>query len=214
MIRFSKAGKMPCRSWSLQALDTCPASRDKNGALVPACKGCYAVGGNYRFKNVKSVREENRKDWKRDDWTQDMIEEMNLNDRFFRWFDSGDIYSIKLAKKILEVCTATPFVFHWIPTRMYKLGKFRPILERLNALPNVVVRYSSDGVNGETIDGAEFQSTIISDKTKLNSSLKICRAYENGGKCAKCRACWSKENKIIAYIGHGASMRKEQLKIS
>ena len=86
-------------------------------------------------------------------------------------------------------------------------------LERLNALPNVVVRYSSDGVNGETIDGAEFQSTIISDKTKLNSSLKICRAYENGGKCAKCRACWSKENKIIAYIGHGASMRKEQLKV-
>ena len=104
MIRFSKAGKMPCRSWSLQALDTCPASRDKNGELVPACAGCYAVGGNYRFKNVKSVREENRKEWKRDDWAQDMIEEMNLNDRFFRWFDSGDIYSIRLAEKILEVC--------------------------------------------------------------------------------------------------------------
>jgi len=188
-------------------------ARDKNGELVPACKGCYAVSGTYRFKVVKNASEENRKDWKRDDWAQDMIEELD-NDRYFRWFDSGDIYSIRLAEKILEICTATPWTRHWIPTRMYKLGKFRAILERLNALPNVVVRYSSDGVNGETIDGAEFQSTIISDKTKLNSSLKICRAYENGGKCAKCRACWSKENKIIAYIGHGASMRKEQLKIS
>ena len=24
MIKLSKAGKMPCRSWSLQAIDTCP----------------------------------------------------------------------------------------------------------------------------------------------------------------------------------------------
>ena len=213
MIRFSKAGKVPCRSWSLQALDTCPASRDQYGELVPACKGCYAVGGNYRFKNVKSVREENRKDWRRVDWVQDMIDELDV-DRYFRWFDSGDIYSIKLAEKILEVCTATPWVKHWIPTRMYKLGKFRPILERLNALPNVVVRYSSDGVNGETIDGAEFQSTIISNATKLNSSFKMCQAFQHGGKCLKCRACWSKENKIIAYMGHGASMIKEQSKLN
>jgi hypothetical protein len=76
------------------------------------------------------------------------------------------------------------------------------------------VRYSSDGVNGETIDGAEFQSTIISNATKLNSSFKICQAFQNGGKCLKCRACWSKENKVIAYMGHGASMIKEQLKLN
>ena len=142
-----------------------------------------------------------------------MIEELD-NDRYFRWFDSGDIYSIRLAEKILEICTATTWTRHWIPTRMYKLSKFRPILERLNALPNVVVRYSSDGINGETIQGAEFQSTIISKATKLKVKATLCKAYENGGKCAKCRACWSKENKIIAYMGHGASMRKEQLKIS
>ena len=54
----------------------------------------------------------------------------------------------------------------------------------------------------------------ISKTTKINPSFKICRAYENDGKCLKCRACWKKENKIIAYMGHGASMRKEQLKIS
>ena len=50
MLKLSKASKMPCRSWSLQALDTCPGSRDKSGELVPACSGCYATDGNYRFQ--------------------------------------------------------------------------------------------------------------------------------------------------------------------
>ena len=39
MLKLSKASKMPCRSWSLQALDTCPGSRDKSGDLVPGLFG-------------------------------------------------------------------------------------------------------------------------------------------------------------------------------
>ena len=66
MIKLSKAGKMPCRSWRLQALDTCPASKDSTGNLVPACKGCYATSGHHRFTNVKASRENNKEDWKRD----------------------------------------------------------------------------------------------------------------------------------------------------
>ena len=96
MLKLSKASKMPCRSWSLQALDTCPASRDATGSLVPACSGCYATTGNYRFKNVKAPREHNREDWKRDAWEDDMVAELD-NDRYFRWFDSGDMNDIRLA---------------------------------------------------------------------------------------------------------------------
>ena len=51
MIKLSKASKMPCRSWSLQAIDTCPASIGSDGELVDACKGCYATTGNYNFPN-------------------------------------------------------------------------------------------------------------------------------------------------------------------
>ena len=64
MIRLSKPSKMPCKSWSLEALDTCPASTDSNGDLVPACVGCYATDGNYRFPNVKAPRVSNKQDWK------------------------------------------------------------------------------------------------------------------------------------------------------
>lgn len=208
MIKLSKAGKMPCRSWSLQALDTCPASKDAQGELVPACKGCYAVGGNYRFPNVKAPREHNKEDWKRSDWVADMVEELD-NDRYFRWFDSGDMYSLKLAHKIYEVCKATPWTKHWIPTRMHKFKKFEKILNKLNDLDNVVVRLSSDGINGEIIDHAKYSSTIIPFGT-ITSIKAICKAPENDGKCGKCRLCWSKDVPIVAYIGHGSSMKKQQ----
>ena len=42
------------KSWSLQALETCPGSIGVDGELVDACKGCYATTGNYRFANVKA----------------------------------------------------------------------------------------------------------------------------------------------------------------
>lgn len=74
-INISKTSKLDgVRSWSLQARETCPGAIDQaTGDLVPACAGCYAVGGNYRFANVKTPREQNREDWKRDDWVNDMI---------------------------------------------------------------------------------------------------------------------------------------------
>ena len=108
MIKLSKPSKMPCLSWSLVARDTCPGSIE-NGELVPACAGCYAAGGNYRFPNVKAPRLHNKDDWKRDDWVSDMVQALD-NSRYFRWFDSGDLYSVKLAEKIKLVMERTPLV--------------------------------------------------------------------------------------------------------
>ena len=207
MLKLSKASKMPCRSWSLQALDTCPASRDASGDLVDACKGCYATSGNYRFPNVKAPRVHNREDWKRDSWVSDMVQELD-NDRYFRWFDSGDIYDVRLARKILEVCEATPWVKHWIPTRMHKFPKFTLVLQRLQSLPNVVLRLSSDSIMGETIEGPTT-STIATLEDAPKGSY-ICEAYTRGGKCDTCRACWDKSVSVVTYIGHGKSMVKNQ----
>ena len=207
MLKLSKASKMPCRSWSLQALDTCPASRDATGELVDACKGCYATSGNYRFPNVKAPRVHNREDWKRDTWVSDMIQELD-NDRYFRWFDSGDIYDVRLARKILEVCEATPWVKHWIPTRMHKFTKFTLVLQRLQSLPNVVLRLSSDSIMGETIEGPN--TSTIATLEDAPKGFFVCEAYTRGGKCDKCRACWDKGVSVVTYIGHGKSMVKNQ----
>ena len=212
-IKLSNPSKMPCSSWSLEALKTCPASIDFiTGELVDACKGCYATGGNYRFENVKAPRAHNREDWKRSGWVVDMVTALD-NDRYFRWFDSGDMYHIGLAKKIFEVMKRTPWVKHWLPTRMHKFKKFQSIIDEMNALPNVVVRLSSDSVLGEIIEG-EFTSTIVPE---IDKEIPIChpvmgafmcRAYDNGGKCGTCRACWDKNEHTIVYKAHGQKMKK------
>ena len=205
-IKLSKASKMPCRSWSLEALRTCPASKDVNGDLVDACKGCYATEGNYRFPSVKGSREHNRVDWKRDEWVNDMVQELD-NDRYFRWFDSGDMYDIKLADKILEVMTLTPWVNHWLPTRMHKINKFKKVLDVMASLPNVVIRLSSDSVRGQTVPG-NTTSTIIGQDQLGTFTGTVCKSYENQGKCGTCRACWSKDIPVIAYVQHGNRMKK------
>ena len=206
MLKLSRAGKMPCRSWSLQALETCPGSIGNDGELVDACKGCYATTGNYRFPNVKAPREHNKTDWKRSEWVTDMTQELD-NDRYFRWFDSGDVYDIRLARKILEVMKLTPWCNHWLPTRMYKFKKFNSVFKEMEKLPNVVVRFSSDSVSGETVKGRNT-STIIPTSQDARASMTICEAYQREGKCGTCRACWDKKVKVIAYPAHGKSMNK------
>ena len=198
---------MPCRSWSLQALETCPASIGADGELVDACKGCYATDGNYRFSNVKASRLHNREDWKQADWVDAMVAELD-NDRYFRWFDSGDMYSLKLAEKIYDVMVATPWVRHWLPTRMHKFAKFADILAKMEALPNVVVRLSSDSINGDIIAG-NTTSTIIPTISHRKPKMTICEAYEREGKCATCRACWDKNVEVVAYVAHGRKMAKQ-----
>jgi hypothetical protein len=205
MIKLSKTSKLDgIMSWSLQAIDTCPGSSDGNGGLVPACQGCYATTGNYRFANVKKPREFNREDWKRDTWVNEMVEALE-NSRYFRWFDSGDMYDLKLAEKIRKVMLHTPWVSHWLPTRMHKFPKFKRVISDMQLLSNVVVRFSSDSVNGEIIQG-QTTSTIFSD-TVPDGAVE-CQAYQHDGKCNGCRACYNKTVPVIAYKAHGIKMAK------
>jgi hypothetical protein len=205
-LKLSKASKMPCLSWSLQAIDTCPGSIGPDGDLVPACKGCYATTGNYRFPNVKKPRLLNRDDWRRLDWVADVVASLE-RESFFRWFDSGDVYALPLARKILQVMEQTPHVKHWLPTRMYKFPKFHAVFAAMESLPNVVVRYSSDSISGETVPGRNT-STIVGDTSQVPNNATICPAYTRAGKCLDCRHCWDQSVAVIAYPAHGVSMLK------
>lgn len=208
-VRISVTSKLDgIRSWSLQAIETCPGSIASPGELVDACKGCYATTGNYRYPNVIAPRAENKADWQRMEWVDDMVKELET-DRYFRWLDSGDLYSLALAEKVHEVMAATPWVSHWLPTRMHKFPKFRDILTRMQALPNVMVRFSSDSVMGEYTPG--LHGSVIGPSAATyteQSGVALCRAYENAGKCSGCRNCWNKSIPLIAYPAHGLKMSK------
>lgn len=214
-LKLAKTSKMPCKSWSLNALDTCAGSIGEDGELVAACEGCYATTGFYLMASVRDPRTFNRKDWRREDWVNDMVESIG-NDRYFRWFDSGDVYHTWLAAKIRKVMELTPDCQHWLPTRMHKFAKFRPELARMNALPNVVVRHSSDGINGEPTDG-KYTSTIIPAELigdfEWIEGITVCEAYSRSGKCGDCRACWSQDVPVIAYPQHGRKMAKVHIEL-
>ena len=207
MVKLSITSKLDgIRSWSLQALETCPGSIESPGVLVDACKGCYATTGNYNYPNVKAPRAHNKTDWQRLEWTDEMVQALD-SDRYFRWFDSGDMYSLGLAEKMLEVMKRTPWVKHWLPTRMHKFPKFALVLAEMQALENVMVRPSSDSIRGEFIVGTHG-SVIVENASVVPEGATLCRAYENAGKCSGCRACYNKDVAVIAYPAHGVKMAK------
>lgn len=205
---LSKTSKLGCYSWSLQAWDTCPGARGDDGEAVDACKFCYARRGNYVYPNVKHVREVNLEDWKQDDWVDRMVSAIG-SELYFRWFDSGDCYHRDLAIKICEVMLRTPDTMHWFPTRMHKFDKFKDVLYDISILPNVVLRVSSDSVTGECLDSYLCSSVIVPYAGFPTSLPSVeCDAYKRGGKCGECRACWSKDVKIVSYPYHGVSKAK------
>ena len=211
-VKLSSTSKLGVNSWSLQALNTCPASLNDDGELVDACKGCYATSGNYLFPNVRAPREFNKRAWQNDSFINDFIDALD-NERLFRWFDSGDMYSLQLAEKIYQIMKLTPHVRHWLPTRMYKFKKFHAIIKQMQALNNVVVRLSSDSINAEIVnsDIVDTNSTIVHESKidNLGKSIKVCSAFYQDGKCLKCRDCYNKDIKTIAYITHGAIMKSQ-----
>ena len=206
MLKLSKTAKLGTYSWSLQAIETCPGSVGPDGQLVPACSGCYATQGCYNFPDTKKVRFDNKQDAKRAGWVADMVKALSKQ-KHFRWFDSGDMYSLELAEKMLAVMVATPNTKHWLPTRMAKFSKFQDIIAKMQALPNVMVRFSSDAVDGTYTPGVHG-STILPDATSAPAGVTVCRAYEQGGKCLDCRACYDKSVAVIGYPAHGKKMAK------
>lgn len=207
MNKLSKTSKLDnILSWSLQAIETCPGSVGLDGALVAACSGCYATTGCYNFKGTKAVRADNKAAWQEAGWVDTMVAALKKQS-YFRWFDSGDMYSLSLAVKMYEVMVATPHVKHWLPTRMYKFAKFDAILAKMEALPNVMVRRSSDAVDG-TFTAGLHGSTIIPAGMPVPAGVVACTAPENDGKCNGCRACYSKDVAVVGYIAHGRKMAK------
>jgi hypothetical protein len=206
MNKVSKTSKLGTFSWSLQAVETCPGAVGADGKLVDACSGCYATAGCYNFPDTKKVRADNKLAWQEADWVEVMTGKLKKQTHF-RFFDSGDMYSIGLANKIFELAVALPSTKFWIPTRMHKFAKFADIISKLNSLPNVTVRPSSDNVDG-TYTAGVHGSTILPTAEVADSNTFVCSAPSQGGKCLDCRACYDKSIPVIGYIAHGKKMAK------
>ena len=230
--KLSKTSKMPAKSWSLPAWETCPGARIQGGKPAEACEGCYALTGAYQFPSTIKAREHNLEDWKKDDWCDAMVKAIG-KDKYFRWFDSGDIYCMELAEKIIEVVRRTPDCKHWLPTRSHKAiqGLYGYLVDYTKEyfvpneyqgdqpyanpmyLPNLTVRFSSDSAHGMRLSKKFGRNSVIIQREedfKPEKGYALCRSYTRGGKCGDCRACWSNKVDTVAYVKHGKKVNPKK----
>ena len=247
---------MPCLSFNIPALKFCPAAKlimnlakkakEKLGDLI--CSHCYACKGMYLFPNVKNaleakanfVTESLRKD-KGDTFVNEICGQIekayfkkgvkkqlkNCNTDLFRVHDSGDLFNAAYIDCWVRIAKRFPTVSFWVPTREHVRPDQLPHLQKLSALPNVVVRPSALKIDepAPMVEGLDAGTAVYTDEAKAKvDGHMICpatiHAHRMGKKawaatdkkeraklssCAgnNCQACFLKGcQKPKAYMAH------------
>lgn len=209
---LSSPGKMPCHSYGLPAEECGVGSklRAKEGTV---CSGCYAMKGNYVWRNVKAaqyrrlaaVREALQGHDAREEWVGAMVASIgwqSRDSRVFRWHDSGDLQSVEHLSLIVEVAERLPWVTFWIPTR--ERATVRAYVDTFGPLPvNLTVRVSAALVGFFPRETGDYcQSAVARKGQTLPAGAHACPAYSQGGECGSCRACWDGDVSLIVYPLH------------
>ena len=190
--------KMPGHSWGIPA-STCQVGGMLKEQEGTQCAICYADRGRYRFDNVQNrlwtalecfnMQAEADRLYR---WSEAMAYLINgTDDRWFRWFHSGDLQSAEMARAIYEVCRLTPKVKHWMPTR-----ERRHIGWAGEPPRNLTIRWSGSLIDGDPPAWAKHCSVISSGPRRHG---RRCPAHMQGNACGDCRACWDQRVTVIEY---------------
>lgn len=196
---LSSPGKMPCYSWSIPA-SKCHVGKKMHNVKGSVCSSCYALKGRYRFSNVQKALERRFKKLKNKYWADAIIFIINKRgDKYFRWFDSGDLQSTKHLDDICKIATACPNCKFWLPTREYNF--VREYIESGNIIPdNLCIRLSNMMINGPApVDLAQGLGVNISSVKQVGYN---CPSSNQGNQCLDCRKCWNTEVFEISYKKH------------
>jgi len=202
--------KMPGTSYGI------PAQACLTGAKLAqiegsVCHGCYAMRGNYIFRDVKKAQATRLAGITSPDWVEAMVtlltavHSKGINpktkqplDKVHRWHDSGDLQSRDHLAKICAVARATPWLRHWLPTREGMLLK--GFVRDGGTIPdNLVIRLSATMVDGATPTAWPQTSTVHDKRTAQGET---CGAPTRGNKCGPCRLCWDAAVANVSYHIH------------
>jgi hypothetical protein len=213
-LKLSNPSKLNSESFALPVDDeVCKGRIDQvTNELLEKCKFCYADNrGFYAMPDTKRVREDNLAIIKEnvETFIFFMVGKLNRKrNKEFRWFDSGDIFSIEFIKALIEVCNNTKQTTHWIPTTSWNYNEsdkieFLALLQVLQSLPNVRLRASNPGAN-QVLNKEVYplQSVVVDKLGKSTKELFYCPASLQAGKCGTCKACYKSSLKTIAYLKH------------
>ena len=200
--KFSKPSKMPCFSWSISA-KKCKTGSRLARIVGSVCHHCYALKHAYNWPSTVNAMERRLKAYDSKKFVANFVLALQ-GERFFRWFDSGDIQNLRMLEDIAEIAKQTPNVAHWLPTK--EAGFVRAYLKKHGAFPsNLTVRISAYFVDQLEHSQLTGNGSVVLSEIKpgsLPSGTVFCNAPNQNGKCLDCRACWNKGIPTIAYLEH------------
>lgn len=222
---FSEPSKMPWLGWSI------PTRYCKTGGKLrreegTVCSRCYAHSGNYGWPSVQLALDRRYRIMRRDvvRWGGLMVEAIVARARSyvspgglnpaFRWFDSGDLQSVKMLSVIVDVARATSDVvfangrgpvWHWLPTK--ERGIVSKWLRLGGLVPfNLALRLSAWRI-GESVEllpgvlGSEVWGRVGFASGWADGKFG-CVASEQNNQCLGCRACWDTSVAVVGYKQH------------
>lgn len=139
-------------------------------------------------------------------WVKAMIAKIKAEEKsgFFRWFDSGDIQSLKNLRDIVRIALALPEIKFWLPTKEY--GIISEYFELYGPFPqNLTVRLSAYMINKEGPKSLADAMDLTTSEVHTNHSAAVgyaCPSSTQGNKCLDCRACWNPAVKTVVYRLH------------
>jgi len=168
--------------FNLPPLKTCTPTKwcthGRNGK--PAC---YALRNNFLLSSVTKSLNERYELSKRNYFVDRMSNEINkAKALYFRIHSSGDFYSKTYVNKIHQIVKNCPNTLFRTTTR--RLDLIKPI-EKLNSLPNMIVRESLDYIRTKPVTKLNFTAL-----TKLDIAKKR-KCYLCKEDCEECGYyCW------------------------
>lgn len=205
-LTLSDTSKMPCKSWSVTAL-ACNIGSKLAQVAGSVCHGCYALKGFYRMPNVASTLHNRLSLMAEKGWASAMIAKIKAEEKsgFFRWFDSGDIQSLKNLKDIVRIALALPEIRFWLPTKEY--GIVSEYYELYGPFPqNLTVRLSAymvDKAGPDSLaDAMNLTTSEVASSPQPSETKQVCPSSTQGNKCLDCRACWNPNVKTVVYRLH------------
>lgn len=205
---LGRASKMPGSTWGISAA---ACKRGQELARIPGsvCAKCYAARGHYSGPTVVAAHERRLAGVSDPRWARAMAYLIRAYDqRWFRWFDSGDIQDRAHLDKIVAVAKATRKTRHWLPTHEADLvGDY--LADKGGFPDNLTVRLSADYIEDRATTPTHGLPTATVHKfkgepvefTRRNDSIE-CRAYLRGNTCGTCRACWDTRVQNVSFPLH------------
>ena len=224
----SNTSKMPGKSIGLSAF-SCKTGAKLATIPGSVCNKCYALRGFYRMPSVVKANDKREAGLSHPQWVDAMVVLINNSVSFaipeWRWFDAGDLQSLKHLDNIVAVARKTPMVKHWLPTK--ELAMVRAYMKKKSGVmpSNLVIRASAPMIDQAPVKGHANTSTVSSgvDVPYAGHRCEAYRTDKSGaivshdehhamdratkkirdfGHCGACRKCWAGDVGNVDYLQH------------